>query len=125
MKKGCFLTFVIIFTVIVGIAVYIKKYKLNDVKNFAKEKLSGVVIDEFKDSMKKVKPSVYKDSLQNDLDRFFKIKTESNADSVLKSYGKVIDEAATIIKDFKIEHYEYTNFKNILAKYERSKKNGN
>ena len=125
MKKGCFLTFVIIFTVIVGIAVYIKKYKLNDVKNFAKEKLSGVVIDEFKDSMKKVKPSVYKDSLQNDLDRFFKIKTESNADSVLKSYGKVIDEAATIIKDFEIEPYEYTNFKNILAKYERSKKNGN
>lgn len=125
MKKGCFLTFVIIFTVIVGIAVYIKKYKLNDVKNFAKEKLSGVVIDEFKDSMKKVKPSVYKDSLQNDLDRFFKIKTESSADSVLKSYGKVIDEAATIIKDFEIEPYEYTNFKNILAKYERSKKNGN
>jgi len=125
MKKGCFLTFVIIFTVIVGIAVYIKKYKLNDVKNFAKEKLSGVVIDEFKDSMKKVKPSVYKDSLQNDLDRFFKIKTESNADSVLKSYGKVIDEAATIIKDFEIEPYEYTNFKNILAKYERSKKNRN
>jgi hypothetical protein len=125
MKKGCFLTFVIIFTIIVGVVVYIKKYKLNDVKNFAREKLSGVVINEFDEEFKKVEPSAFKDSLKNDLDMFFKLNADFKADSVMKQYGRVINDAKVIIEDFKVEQIEYTNFKNILSKYERSAKNRN
>ena len=123
MKKGCFLSIIVLFTILVGIVVYIYKYKRGIFKEFAKDKVVHMAINDLDKKIDKVEPSVYKDSLRNDIDHFFEENKGLEFDTLMKRFGDVVDEARYIIKDKKIDQEEYSHFKKTISKYERSKKN--
>ena len=56
MKKGCFVASIVVFTLLVGAAVYLIRYKKDYFKEFAKEKIINIALNEFHDKMEKVKP---------------------------------------------------------------------
>ncbi len=125
MKKGCFITSVVLFTVIVSAVVYVIKYKKDFLKDFSKNKMMDFAMDEFDKKLTEVKASVYKDSLQSQLHEFFKQNKHLPFDSAMARVQGVISEAQHIVSDKKIDSLDFNNFKNYLIRYERSEKNRN
>ena len=123
MKRGCFFTVIVLFTLAVGVTFYFYKYKRNIFKNFAKDKVVSLGISDLNKKMGSVKPSVYKDSLQNDLNAFLKENEDLEFDTLMAKFGDLVDEAQYIIKDHAVDSSEYNQFKKTLSRYERSKKN--
>jgi hypothetical protein len=70
MKKGCFITTVVLFTIIVAGVVYVFKYKKDFLKEFSKKKVMDLAMNEFDKKLTDVKASVFKDSLQSSLHSF-------------------------------------------------------
>ncbi len=123
MKKGCFLTSVVLFTLIVGIIVYIVKYKKEFLKEFSKGKIMDLVVSEFDKKLAEVRESNYKDSLRSEIHNFFKRNEHVPFDSAMKRVQNVIDEARHISHDGKIDSLDFNNFKKYISRYERSEKN--
>ncbi|MCL5028850.1 MAG: hypothetical protein M1480_07495 [Bacteroidetes bacterium] len=123
MKKGCFVTSIVLFTLLVGVVVYLVKYKKDSFKEFAKDKVIGIGLNEFHDKLKEVKPSVYKDSLSTQLDQFVSETEKIPFDEAMKRIQDIFDEAKFFIHDKEVDSTDYNHFKQILEKYERPKKN--
>jgi acetyl-CoA carboxylase beta subunit len=125
MKRGCFITTVVLFTVIVAAVVYVVKYKKDFIKEFSKNKVMDIAMNEFDKKLTEVKASVYKDSLQSKLHEFFKQNEHIPFDSAMERVQGVLSEAQFIVRDKKIDSLDFNNFKNYLTRYERSEKNRN
>lgn len=125
MKKGCFITSVVLFTVIVAAVVYVVKYKKDFLKEFSKNKVMDLAMNEFDKKLTEVKASVYKDSLQSELHDFFRQNEHIPFDSAMERVQGVLSEAQLIVRDKKIDSLDFNNFKNYLTRYERSEKNRN
>lgn len=123
MKKGCFVTSIVIFTLMVGVAVYLIRYKKDSLKEMAKEKIINVGLSELHDKIASIKPSPYKDSLRADLDAFVESTKNIPFDKAMKQVQDVFDETKFLIHDQEIDSTDYNHFKLILARYERPKKN--
>lgn len=123
MKKGCFVTSIVLFTLLVGVVVYFYRYKKDSVKELAKEKIISMALNEFHNKMKEVKPSAYKDSLSAKLDEFVSGTEKLPFDKAMKQVRDVLDGTRFFIHDQEIDSTDYNHFKQILAKHERSKKN--
>lgn len=123
MKKGCFVTAIVLFTLIVGVVVYLVKYKKDSFKEFAKEKIINAGLSEFHSGMDSVKASIYKDSLRTDIEKFVGITKNLPFDKAIEEVQDVFGEARSIMKDMEIDSADYNHFKLIIARYERPKKN--
>ena len=123
MKKGCFITSVVLFTIIVGVVVYVVKYKKDFLKEYSKGKIIGLAVTEFDMKLTEVKASVYKDSLRSEIHNFFKRNEHVPFDSALKRVENIMDEAKHISRDGKVDSLDFNNFKKYISRYERSKKN--
>ncbi len=125
MKKGCFITSVVLFTVIIAAVVYVVKYKKDFLKEFSKNKVMDLAMDEFDKKLSEVKASVYRDSLQSELHEFFRQNKHIPFDSAMSRVQGVLSEAQLFVYDKKIDSLDFNNFKNYLTRYERSEKNRN
>ncbi len=123
MKKGCFVTSIVVFTLLVGVAVYIYRYKKDSVKELAKDKIINLALNEFHDKMKDVKPSIYKDSLRAGIDSFVSKTERLPFDLAMKQVQNVLDETRFFMHDKEIDSTDYNHFKQILKRHERPKKN--
>ena len=122
MKKGCFVASIVVFTLLVGAAVYLIRYKKDYFKEFAKEKIINIALNEFHDKMEKVKPSEYKDSLRVRLDAFVDKTKNLPFDQAMKQVQDVLNETKFFIQNKQIDSIDYSQFKQILERYERPKK---
>lgn len=125
MKKGCFITSIVLFTIIVGVVVYVVKYKKAFLKEYSKNKIMSLAESEFDKNLENVKASVYKDSLRNEIHNFFKINEDVPFDSALKRVEDVMKEARHFYQDGIIDSIDFNNFRKHLIQYERSEKNRN
>ncbi|PKL81387.1 MAG: hypothetical protein CVV24_15500 [Ignavibacteriae bacterium HGW-Ignavibacteriae-3] len=123
MKKGCFLSFTVLFTLLVGAAVYVVKYKKDILKEFSNSKVLDLATNELNKKLDSVEASRYKDSLRNEFHKFFKRSDELPFDSAMLRVKSVISETQYLLKDKMIDSIDFKNFKKYLAGYERSKKN--
>lgn len=123
MKKGCFISFVVIFTLVVGVIVYFIKYKKDILKEYSKEKLVEIVVNEFDNKIKDVRQSVYKDSMKFAIHDFVKTTKELKFDSTMARLKNILSEAKLFYKDGNIDSLDYHRIKIVLNRYERSKKN--
>ena len=123
MKKGCFITSVILFTIIVGVVVYVVKYKKDFLKEYSKSKIMDLAVTEFDMKLTEVKASVYKDSLRSEIHNFFKQNENVPFDSALKRVEDVMNEAKDISRDGKVDSLDFNIFKKYILRYERSEKN--
>lgn len=123
MKKGCFLTSVVLFTLIVGAVVYVVKYKKDFLKEYSKSKIMDLAVTEFDKKLTEVKASVYKDSLQSEIHNFFKRNEHVPFDSVIKRVEDVMNEARHFYRDGKVDSLDFNILKKYISRYERSEKN--
>lgn len=123
MKKGCFITSVVLFTIVVGIIVYVVKYKKNFFKEYSKSTVLDMAVNEFDKNLTKVKASLYRDSLRFEIHNFFKHAENVSFDSAISRIEDVMNEARHISRDRIIDSLDFNNFKKYLTHYERSKKN--
>ena len=123
MKKGCFITSIVVFTLLVGAVVYVFKYKKETFKEFAKDKVISMGLNDFHNKLKEVKPSVYKDSLSARIDQFVAETEKIPFDEAMKRVQDVFDETKFFIHDQEVDSIDYNHLKQILARYERPKKN--
>ena len=125
MKKGCFISAVVVFTILVGIVVYFVKYKKDFFKNFSKDKIIGVAVDEFDKKLNNVKASVYRDSMKIAVHNFLDESKKYNFDSAITRLQDVMDEARFLYHDGIVDSADFNHIKQIINRYERSEKNRN
>lgn len=123
MKKGCFLTSVVLFTLIVGAVVYVVKYKKDFLKEYSKSKIMDLALTEFDKKLTEVKASVYKDSLQSEIHNFFKQNEHVPFNSAIKRIEVVMNEAKHFYSDGKVDSLDFNILKKYISRYERSEKN--
>ncbi len=123
MKKGCFITSVVLFTIIVGVVVYVVKYKKDLWKVYTKNKIMDLAVTEFDKKLTEVKASVYKDSLRSEIHNFFQQNEHVPFDSALQRVEDVMNEARNISRDGKVDSLDFNIFKKYILRYERSEKN--
>lgn len=125
MKKGCFISAVVAFTLLVGIVVYFVKYKKDFFKNFSKDKIISATVDEFDKKLNDVKVSVYRDSMKIAVHNFLDESKKYNFDSVITRLQDVMDEARFLYHDGIVDSADFNHIKQIINRYERSEKNRN
>ena len=125
MKKGCFITTIVLFTILVAAVVYVVKYKKDFLKEFSKHRAMDIAVNEFDKKLSEVKMSLYKDSLQNEFHRFIKKNEHIPFDSAMWRIKGAMTEVQYLLRYKKIDSLEYNNFKKYLIRYERSEKNRN
>ena len=125
MKKGCFISAVIAFTLLVGTVVYFVKYKKDFFKNFSKGKIISFAVNEFDKKLSKVKPSLYRDSMKIAVHNFLDESKKYNFDSAITRLQDIMDEARFLYHDGIVDSTDYNHLKQIINRYERSEKNRN
>jgi len=125
MKKGCFISAVVVFTLLVGIVVYFVKYKKDFFKNFSRDKIIGAAVDDFDKKLKDVKASVYRDSMKIVVHNFLDESKKYNFDSAITRLQDVMDEARFLYHDGIVDSADFNHLKQIINRYERSEKNRN
>lgn len=125
MKRGCFISAVVLFTLIVGTVVYFVKYKKDFFKNFSKDKIIGVAVDEFDKKLNDVKASVYRDSMKIAVHNFLDESKKYNFNSAITRLQDVMDEARFLYHDGIVDSADFNHIKQIINSYERSEKNRN
>ena len=125
MKKGCFISAVVVFTILVGAVVYFVKYKKDFFKNFSKDKIMSMAVDEFDKKLSNVKSSLYRDSMKIAVHNIVDESRKVNFDSAITRLQDVMDEARSLYHDGIVDSTDYNHIKLILNRYERSEKNRN
>ena len=125
MKKGCFISAVVVFTILVGTVVYFVKYKKDFFKNFSKDKIIDVAVDEFDKKLNNVKTSVYRDSMKIAVHNFLNESKKYDFDSVVTRLQGVMDEARFLYHDGIVDSADFYHLEQTIKHYERSEKNRN
>ena len=125
MKKGCFIQSVIIATILVGAAVYIIKYKLNDwIVKPGKKLIISEVEKNWESETAFIKKSVEKDSLKSLMNYYLhNIKTMEDVVNLDEDIFHI--EFESIIKDSLVTQNELSKLTQILKKEENENSESN
>ncbi len=125
MKKGCFISFVVLLFLLIAAGIYVYKFHKEEFLNFGKKTLFSMIKSELEDEFENVRYSPQKDSLKiltfNFLeklknDNFEKRKTE------IEELSKLIKET---LEDKEITPNELSKIRKLIRNYEANEKNRN
>ena len=126
MKKGCFLKFIIIFTILVAVILYIVQNKFEEyVLNPGKEFVLSSMNENWDELLDYVKPGREKDSLQTLIRKYVK-QLDSNVDDHGNKTNIIIDQLRSIVSDSTVDASELLTMRKIISESEQngeSKKN--
>lgn len=123
MKKGCFFSGIIFLTITIGIGFYLYKRYSPDIKNFGKEKILQMSINEFDEKIDKLADSKYKDSLKIYLNNQAEKIRKYDFDKAMNKFGNIMDQVKFFIHDNQIDSVEFSALKNLAIKDERPTQN--
>lgn len=123
MKKGCFFSGIIFLTFAIGIGFYLYKRYLPDIKNFGKEKILRLTLNEIDEKIDKLSETKYKDSLKVYLNNQAENIRKYDFDKAMNKFGNIIDQVKIFIHDNKIDSVELSALKNLVIKDERPTQN--
>ena len=116
MKKGCFLKFIIIFTIILAATLYIVQNKFEKIfLNPGKELLITSLEEAWEDNLNYLKESVAKDSLKSLLKSHIK-KLKSTQDLSSDRIEETIKYLESTFKDSLVDLNELTDIRELLEK---------
>ncbi len=125
MKKGCFISFVVLLFLLIAAGIYVYKFHKEEFLNFGKKTLFSMIKSELEDEFENIRYSPQKDSLKiltfNFLeklknDNFEKRKTE------IEELSKLIKET---LEDKEITPDELSKIRKLIRNYEANEKNRN
>ncbi|NMB81448.1 MAG: hypothetical protein GYA14_06485 [Ignavibacteria bacterium] len=114
MKKGCFLTGITLFTIIVGAGFYLYRKYWPEIKEASKEKILNVAINDINEKINSLDKSVYQDSLKLLLRKNIALYKEKKFDEAMNKFGEFVDQTRFFINDGKIDSVEFTALKNMV-----------
>ncbi len=123
MKKGCFISFVVLLFIVIAGSIYIYKFHKEDFLNFGKKTLVTVLKNDLEDKFEDVIDTPQKDSLKNLTFNYMeRLKTEDLEDkkTEIEELGKLIKET---LEDKKITSEELRKIRKIITNHEANEKN--
>ncbi|MEW6506115.1 MAG: hypothetical protein AB1432_00055 [Bacteroidota bacterium] len=114
MKKGCFLTVIALFTIIIAIGFFLYRKYWPVIKESGKEKIMNVAFNEIEEKINLLDKSVYQDSLKLLLQKNISLLKQKNFDDAMNKFGEFMDQTKVFIIDGKIDSLEFTALKNMV-----------
>lgn len=114
MKKGCFLTGITLFTILIGAGFFFYRKYWPEIKQAGREKIFNVAISEMDDKIKSLDKSVYQDSLKLLLRKNVELYRQKNFDDAINKFREFVDQTRFFINDGKIDSVEFTALKNMV-----------
>jgi hypothetical protein len=125
MKKGCFLTGITLFTIIIAVGLFLYRKYWPELKEASKEKIFNIALNEVDEKIDNLEKSIYQDSLKLFLRKSSRYYKDQNFENAMNKFGDVLDQTRFFINDGKIDSVEFTALKNMVKGYERPTEVGN
>jgi hypothetical protein len=125
MKKGCFISSVIVFTIVVTIVVYFYKNNKSFFTDLARDKLISKTMNELTVIIDTTIKSNYNDSLKILLKEYKAKRKISKFDEAMEDLTEFVKNVKSTIRSKKIDTLKYVELKKFIKDNERSKKNRN
>ncbi len=125
MKKGCFISFVVLLFVLIAGSIYIYKFHKEDFLNFSKKTLLSMIKNELEDEFETIRNTPQKDTLRTlTFDYLKKLKADNLEEkkTEIETLSRLIKET---LEDKQITSEELSKIREIIKNYESNKKNGN
>lgn len=123
MKKGCFITVIVVLTIILIGIFYLVKYKGEELLDFGKNKLVEYAEMKIVSDIDDLEQNEYVDSLKIVVSDYFKKIDTLDVKEELERLEEFSDDIEVILIDSKIDSAEFDFITNILVKYEQRKEN--
>jgi len=123
MKKGCFLSVIVILTIVVIGVFYIVRFHGEDLLEIGKDKLIEFAESKIENDIKSLQEGVYTDSLKIAVKKYFSNIENLDVETGLKTIEEFSDNIEVIFMDSKIDSAEFDFITNILMKHEQRKEN--
>ncbi|MCU7490905.1 MAG: hypothetical protein HF300_10095 [Ignavibacteria bacterium] len=128
MKKGCFVTAIIILTILLGSGIYIFRNHKGVLLRWAKPFVVSKVQKETEKKIALIKDDQYKDTLRSIINEYVEV-VENNDNYDINKGKDFMDELQSILHRKQIDSTDIRQLTEFLNKekltYERSEKNGN
>lgn len=125
MKKGCFISVILILTIIVAGIFYYVKYYGDELLEVGKEKLVELAEYKIQEDIENLEYNMYVDSLKIVVGDYFNNVKELDIETELKRIEEFSDDFEVILMDSKIDSAEFDFITKILTKYGQRKENWN
>ncbi len=125
MKKGCFITAITLFTLLVMAGLYLFKTNKDFFKNFGKEKMVENITEEMDKKFNKVIASPYRDSIYTVFKKELKKFNINDFENSLDNISLITVQLKKLIKDNVVDSTDLNEFKNFVRNNEESSKNRN
>ena len=123
MKKGCFISVIVVLTLLVLIIYYLVKFHGEDLLEVGKEKLVELAADDIQTKIEGLENSEYADSLSIVVTQYFENLKDMDIQEELKRIEEFSDDIEVILMDSRIDSAEFDFITNLLTKYEKRKEN--
>lgn len=125
MKKGCFLTGITLFTIIIGVGLYLYRQYWPEISGMGREKIFEMALKEMDEQINSLDKSVFQDSLKLLLHDNISIFKKGDFKTSMNKFGDLIDQTKFFIHDGRIDSVEFTALKNMVKGNEGSAEIGN
>jgi len=125
LKKGCFISVILILTIIVAGIFYYVKYYGDELLEVGKEKLVELAEYKIQEDIENLEYNMYVDSLKIVVGDYFNNVKELDIETELKRIEEFSDDFEVILMDSKIDSAEFDFITKILTKYGQRKENWN
>lgn len=123
MKKGCFYSFITVFTILVALGYYTVKHNKALFLKFGKGKMITFINRDLNNKIDKSIYSPYKDSLKILLSDYSNKIEPGNADSIWNNYIRFTKRLKYLIENKKVDSLDFIELKKIVKENERPTKN--
>ena len=123
MKKGCFLTVIVVLTLILIAVFYFVKFYGEDILEVGKEKLVEFAQDKIYGDINELEDNEYVDSLKIVIGDYFRDIDHLDIENELERIEEFSDDFEVILMDSKIDSAEFDFITNILVKHGKREEN--
>lgn len=123
MRKGCFLTLVITITVAIGSLIFIYRQYGSVIKNYAKEKIFEIGVNDLKKDFDNLQRNNYDDSLRVFFFNRIENLKKKDFEESMKNFEKIAERTKMFIEDGVIDSLEFDILKKMIDEDERREKN--
>lgn len=116
MKKGCFFTFVFLFTIITASVFYIVKKYGSDIVNYGKEKVFDLAADEVLEKLNQSKTNIFADSLAAQFSVFISKNRTDTTEAGLNRKWEILKALSLTLEDEIIDSIDFNTIKKLIVK---------
>jgi hypothetical protein len=122
MKKGCFISGIVVFTVLVIIGMYFYRSHKGMFSEFGRNQIINNSLSEISAKIDTTIRSSYKDSLKILVNQYKMKKKNPKFNDAMEDFSEFVRKIQMAIKDKQVDSLEFAELKQFVKDYERPKK---